>query len=119
MTAIIGPVQPYLRRKVHGRVEFTNGDRLFFILLYRCFPSVLKAVTIIQPETLVRWHRAGFRRYWRCKSRNPGGRPRTRWVCSLRLMSPTGAAGRAILLPRIDDRLTEADKKLVGELNAA
>jgi transposase InsO family protein len=64
-----------LRRKVRGRVEFTNGDRLFFVLLYRWFPSILKAITIIRPETLVRWHRAGFRHYWRWKSRNPGGRP--------------------------------------------
>ena len=64
-----------LQRKVRGRVEFTNSDRLFFILLYRWFPSILKAITIIRPETLVRWHRAGFRRYWRWKSRNPGGRP--------------------------------------------
>jgi transposase InsO family protein len=47
----------------------------FFILLYRLFPSILKAMTIVRPETLVRWHRAGFRRYWRWKSRNPGGRP--------------------------------------------
>jgi len=62
-----------LRRKVRGRVEFTNGDRLFFILLYRWFPSILNTITIIRPETLVRWHRAGFRCYW--KSRNPGGRP--------------------------------------------
>src|SRR5258705_146236 len=43
--------------------------------LYRWFPSVLKAITIIRPETLVRWHRAGFRRYWRWKSRPLGGRP--------------------------------------------
>ena len=39
------------------------------------FQSVLKAITIIRPETLVRWHRAGFRRYWRWKSRSLGGRP--------------------------------------------
>src|SRR6266480_3100594 len=64
-----------LQRKVRGRVELTNGDRLFFIMLYRMFPSVLKAITIIRPETIVRWHRAGFRRYWHWKSRNPGGRP--------------------------------------------
>jgi len=44
-------------------------------MLYRWFPSILKAVTIIRPETLVRWHRAGFRRYWRWKSRSLGGRP--------------------------------------------
>jgi transposase InsO family protein len=65
-----------LQRKVRGRVEFTNSDRLFFIQLYRWFPSVLKAMVIVRPETLVRWHRAGMRRYWRWKSRNPGGRPR-------------------------------------------
>src|ERR1700704_923164 len=63
-----------LQRKVRGRVRLTNSDRLFFVLLYRWFPSILKTMTIIEPETLVRWHRAGFRRYWRCKSRNLGGR---------------------------------------------
>jgi hypothetical protein len=64
-----------LQRKVRGRVQFTNSDRLFFIQLYRWFPSILKAMMIIRPETLVRCHRAGFRRYWRWKSRNQGGRP--------------------------------------------
>ena len=64
-----------LRRKVRGRIHLTDADRLFLTLLYRWFPSVLQAITIIQPETLVRWHRAGFRRYWRWKSRSLGGRP--------------------------------------------
>jgi transposase InsO family protein len=64
-----------LRRRVSGRVQLANGDRLFLVMLYRWFPSVLKAITIIRPETLVRWHRAGFRRYWRWKSRSLGGRP--------------------------------------------
>jgi transposase InsO family protein len=64
-----------LRRKVRGRVHLTNGDRLFFVQLYRWFPSVLNTITIIRPETLVRWHRAGFRRYWRWKSQFLGGRP--------------------------------------------
>jgi hypothetical protein len=64
-----------LQRRVRGRVQLTNGDRLFLVLLYRRFPSVLKAITIIRPETLLRWHRAGFRRYWRWKSRSLGGRP--------------------------------------------
>src|SRR4030095_14104754 len=64
-----------LRRRVRGRVQLTNGDRLFLIQLYRWFPSVLKVITIIRPETLVRWHRAGFRQYWRWKSRSLGGRP--------------------------------------------
>src|SRR2546430_4716579 len=64
-----------LQRKVRGRVRFTNSDRLFFVQLYRWFPSVLKAVAIIRPETLVRWHRSGCRGYWRWKSRSLGGRP--------------------------------------------
>jgi transposase InsO family protein len=64
-----------LRRKVRGRVRLTNNDRWFFIQLYRWFPSILQLVTVVQPETLVRWHRAGFRYYWRWKSRPRGGRP--------------------------------------------
>jgi transposase InsO family protein len=64
-----------LRRKLHGRVRLTNRDRLFFIQLYRWFPAILKVLTIIRPETLVHWHRAGFRGYWRWKSRPRGGRP--------------------------------------------
>src|SRR5262249_51373393 len=64
-----------LQQRVSGRVQLTNGDRLFLVMLYRWFPSVLKAITIIRPVTLVRWHRAGFRRYWRWKSRSLGGRP--------------------------------------------
>ena len=65
-----------LRRKVRGRVRLTNSDRWFFIQLYRWFPSTLQVLTIIQPETLVRWHRAGFRGYWRWKSGSRGGRPK-------------------------------------------
>src|SRR5664279_1384959 len=64
-----------LRRKVHGRVRLTNNDRWFLIQLYRWFPSILQVVTIVRPETLVRWHLAGFRCYWRWKSRFQGGRP--------------------------------------------
>ena len=63
-----------MRRKLRGRIRFTDGDRCFFIQLYRWFPSVLNAITIIRPETLVRWHRAGFCCYWRWKSQSLGGR---------------------------------------------
>jgi len=48
-----------LRRMLRGRPRLTNNDRWFFIQLYRWFPSILQVVTIIRPETLVRWHRAG------------------------------------------------------------
>jgi transposase InsO family protein len=64
-----------LRRQLKGRVRLTNDDRWFFVQLYRWFPSILPALMIIRPETLVRWHRAGFRRYWRWQSRRRGGRP--------------------------------------------
>ena len=42
-----------LRRRLHGRVRFTNNDRWFLILLYRWSPSILQVLTIIRPETLV------------------------------------------------------------------
>jgi transposase InsO family protein len=64
-----------LRRKVRGRARLTNNDRWFLMQLYRWFPSILQVITIVQPETLVRWHRAGFRCFWRWKSRSLGGRP--------------------------------------------
>src|SRR5215831_18780580 len=64
-----------LRRSPRGRVRLTNHDRWFFIQLYRWFPAILKGLTIIRPETLVRWHRAGFRCYWRWKTSSRGGRP--------------------------------------------
>src|SRR3982075_1415194 len=64
-----------LRRKVRGRAQLANNDLWFFVQLYRWFPSILQVLTIIRPETLVRWHQAGFRRYWRWKSRTRGGRP--------------------------------------------
>jgi transposase InsO family protein len=78
-----------LRRRLHGRVRLTNHDRWFFIQLYRWFPSILQVLTIIRPETLMRWHRAGFRRYWRWKSRRRGGRPQieTELRALIRLMS--------------------------------
>jgi transposase InsO family protein len=64
-----------VRHRLPGRVRLTNNDRWFFIQLYRWFPSILQVLTIIRPETLMRWHRAGFRCYWRWKSLPLGGRP--------------------------------------------
>jgi transposase InsO family protein len=64
-----------LRRQVRGRAQLTNSDRWFFIQLYRWFASILQVLTIIRPETLMRWNRVGFRCYWRWKSRPRRGRP--------------------------------------------
>src|SRR5260370_11173205 len=65
-----------LRRRVPSKPKLTVADRLLFVWLYRLFPSVLNVVAIIKPDTVVRWHRTGFRLYWRWKSRARGGRPR-------------------------------------------
>jgi hypothetical protein len=60
------------RRRLHLRWV----DRALFIWLYRRYPRILDAMSIVRPETIVRWHRKGLARYWRWKSRSPGGRPR-------------------------------------------
>ena len=78
-----------LRGKMPGRVRLTNSDRWFLIQLYRWFPSILNVLTIIRPQTLVRWHRAGFRCYWRWKSRPRGGRPQIETTYGL-LHNPNG-----------------------------
>ena len=54
-----------LRRSAPARVRLRNTDRLIFVWLYRLFPSLLDAAVIFKPETLVRWHRGGFRLFWR------------------------------------------------------
>src|SRR5277367_6079210 len=58
-----------------ARLRLRTADRLIFVWLYRLFPSLLEAAVVFKPETLVRWHRSGFRLYWRCKSRRRVGRP--------------------------------------------
>ena len=66
-----------LRRKSPQRLTFSSIDRLVFAGLYRLAPGVLDALKIVRPETVIRWHRAGFRAYWRWKSRPRSGRPTT------------------------------------------
>ncbi len=61
-----------LRRKSAKRVALGSIDRMVLIGLYRLAPNILQALKIITPETVIRWHRAGFRAYWRCKSRPLG-----------------------------------------------
>jgi transposase InsO family protein len=63
------------RRSCLKRVALSSIDRLLLVGLYRVAPGALDALKIIRPQTLLRWHRAGFRAYWRWKSRPLGGRP--------------------------------------------
>src|SRR5260370_69745 len=65
-----------LRRMVRSRTRVGTFDRRILVWLYWLFPSVLTAIAIVKPETVVRWHRDGFRLYWRWKLRSRGGRPR-------------------------------------------
>jgi transposase InsO family protein len=65
-----------LSRKSRSRVWLKNIDRMIFVWLYRLFPSILNAIIVVKPETVIGWHRRGFRAYWRWKSRRRGGRPR-------------------------------------------
>jgi len=65
-----------LRRRMPKRPALTNIDRLVFVWLCRWFPSTVSVLTIVRPETVIRWHRIGFRAYWRWRSRNLVGRPK-------------------------------------------
>jgi hypothetical protein len=64
-----------LKRQVK-RPQLTNGDRLRLVLLARCTQFWQQALLIVQPDTLLRWHRDLFRRYWRHKSRHKKRQPR-------------------------------------------
>jgi hypothetical protein len=65
-----------LRRRAPKRPHLNNTDRFLFVWLYHWFPSVLGVIAIVRPETIIRWHRTGFRAYWRWRSRNHVGRPK-------------------------------------------
>src|ERR1700741_2260618 len=81
-----------LRRRTPKRPHLNNMDRFLFVWLYRWFPSVLEVVAIVRPETIIRWHRAGFRAYWRWRSRNRVGRPK------VSAASPYFGAGRVFMV---------------------
>jgi transposase InsO family protein len=65
-----------LRRQLRHRPKLTRWDRLLFAALYQVQPDVLRSMSIVRPETVVRWHRTGFRLFWTFKSRGKAGRPR-------------------------------------------
>jgi transposase InsO family protein len=88
-----------LRRKSPKRLVFGPLDRLLFVGLYRLAPGIVDALAIVRPETVVHWHRAGFRLFWRWKSRRRGGRPRVpleirRLIRDVSLANPLWGAPR-------------------------
>jgi hypothetical protein len=88
-----------LLRKSPKRSVLSNLDRLVFVGLYRLAPGIVNALAIVRPETVIRWHRAGFRSFWRWKSRRRGGRPRVpleirRLIGNMSLGNPLWGAPR-------------------------
>src|ERR1700758_2071557 len=106
-----------LRRKAPKRVAFNIFDRVVFAGHYRLAPGVLSALAIVKPETVIRWHRAGFRVFWRWKSRSRGGRPKVpleirQLVRDMSLANPLWGA------PRIHGELLKLGIK-VGQTSVA
>ncbi len=66
-----------LRRSAPKRVRLVRADRFVFTLLLRLWPRIAQSIRIVHPKTLVRWHREGFRIYWRWKSKSRAGRPKS------------------------------------------
>lgn len=62
-----------LGRSAPKRMQLRASERLLFVCLYRLWPGVLDTIVIVKPDTVVRWHRRGFRAFWRYKSRGPSG----------------------------------------------
>jgi hypothetical protein len=63
-------------RRAPARLRIRSSDRALLVWMTRLWPSLLGAVHVVQPETILRWHRAGFKAFWRWKSRNRAGRPK-------------------------------------------
>ena len=64
-----------VRRAAPKRLRFNAFDRLILVGLHRLFPDLRDALAVVRPETVIRWHRAGFKAYWRWRSRPRRGRP--------------------------------------------
>jgi hypothetical protein len=106
-----------LRRTAPKKQTFGAIDRLVFVGLYRLFPCVLDALAIVRPGTVIKWHRAGFRLYWRWKSRPHGSRPTVpleirRLIQEMSIANPLWGA------PRIHGELLKLDTA-IGQTSVA
>src|SRR6516165_8674171 len=63
-------------RQKRPRIRLRGSDRALLVWMVRLWPSLLDTVQVVQPETILRWHRAGVKALWRWRSRNRAGRPR-------------------------------------------
>ena len=63
-------------RRTPPRPRLHGSDRALLVWMTRIWPSLLDISRVVKPETILRWHRSGFKTYWRWKSRNRAGRPK-------------------------------------------
>ncbi len=63
-------------RRVQPRPQLSRSDRAVLVWITRLYPELLGLTQIVKPDTILRWHRMGFRAYWRWKSRKRAGRPK-------------------------------------------
>src|SRR5438309_3575575 len=63
------------------RLRLRGGDRALLVWMTRLWPDLLGMAQVVQPETILRWHRAGWRAFWRWKSRRRAGRRRSIAAC--------------------------------------
>ena len=63
-------------RRAPPRLRLRGSDRALLIGMTRLWPNLRGRTQVVQPETILRWHRAGFKVFWRWKSRNRAGRPK-------------------------------------------
>jgi hypothetical protein len=68
-------------RRAPQRLRLRGMDRALLVWITRLWPSLLGAIVVVKPETILRWHRAGFRAFWRWKSRNRQGDQRSIAAC--------------------------------------
>jgi hypothetical protein len=68
-------------RRAPPRLRLRGSDRALLVCMTRLWPSLLGAVQVVQPETILRWHRAGFTAFWRWKSRKRAARPKIEGAC--------------------------------------
>ncbi len=63
-------------RQAPPRLRLCGSDRALLVWMTRLWPSLIGAAQVVQPETILRWHRAGWKAYWRWKSQKRAGRPK-------------------------------------------
>jgi len=87
-----------LQRSSNQRRRLRASDRILWVWLSQLWSDWRSALLIVKPETVIRWHRQGFRLYWRSKSRHPGrpeaGREIRELIRKMCVSSPTCGAPR-------------------------